>query len=193
MKNIVILSFLFFSFFTKAQDKIEWDGKYQLNLTDFSPELSQIGEVNIFSLHTASFIDFYYQMTEGEFMFTKNFNSMVGCSFKPMVSSIIAPDTLTALYLLNFARYQFDLSELYARKLRQKLYAEKNAFSEADFYKPLYDQILKEYSEREAGATKDTDLGRNTDMLKKLHEEVLMEIQELSGFCKTCKPNKKKK
>jgi hypothetical protein len=39
----------------KCQKSIEWDGIYQLQLSDFQSEATQIGsDVNIISIHTAS-------------------------------------------------------------------------------------------------------------------------------------------
>jgi hypothetical protein len=105
----------------------------------------------------------------------------------------VAPDTLTAYSLLKFARYDFDLSELYARKLRKKLFEEKGAFSDASFFKPIFDQIQNEYSERRTQAVKDTELGIEAEQLARLHADVLKEIAEYPDYCKTCKPLKKKK
>jgi len=193
MKNLILIALIFVPFITKSQNQIDWDGKYQLQLSDFLSKETQIGNVDIYSLNTASYIDFFFNMTTGEFMFTKNFNPKVNCSFKRDAAYLIAPDSLTAINLLNFAQYEFDLSELYARKFRKNLYENKDAFSDVSFYKPIFDEIMKEYTERHSKASKETDLGKDKEKLVAFHEEVLKEIQELSYFCKTCKPHKKSK
>ncbi len=126
-------------------------------------------------------------------MFTKNFNSKVNCTFNRDAASLVAPDSLTAMDLLDFARFEFDLSELYARKFRKKIYEEKGAFSEASFFRPLYDKIQQEFTERHTIAGQESDLGRNKEKLNELHQAVLKEIEQLSDFCKLCKPPKKKK
>ena len=138
-------------------------------------------------------MDFSFYMSSGEFMFTKNFNSKVNCTFKRDAASLIAPDSLVALDLLNFSRYEFDLSELYARKFRKRLYEEKGAFSDVSFFRPIYDEIQKEFTERHTLAGTQTELGRDIANLNTLHQEVLNEITVLSDFCKACKPPKKKK
>lgn len=190
----IIIALLFFSvMITNAQNVIDWDGNYKLQLADFQSNTTQIGNINMYSLHTASSMDFMYHMSNAEFMFTKNFNTKVSCTFKRDAASLVAPDSLSAIDLLNFARYEFDLSELYARKFRKKLYEGKGTFSDPGFYQPLYDDIQREYTQRHAEAGKETDLGRNNDKLKELHAEVQKEIQELPDFCKMCKPPKKKK
>lgn len=191
-KTLTIL-FALISSIIYSQDKIDWDGKYQLELTDFKSPSTQIGNTNLYSLNTPSGIEFSFSMSNMEFLFTKNFNSKVSNSFKPNASSLVAPDEKTANDLKNFAKYQFDLSELYARKLRKRLYEEKGAFTNADFFKPIYDEIQNEFTQRMTTAGKETDMGRNPEKLKVLHQQILIEIQELSNFCKACKTPSKKK
>ena len=177
-----------------AQDSnvIDWSKEYKLQLSDFKSRGTQLSGANIYSLHNSATIDYSMQMIMFQFMATKNFNSKVSCRFYPESAAIIAPDEETALCLLNFAQYEFDVSELYSRKFRELLYEEKSTFSDLDYIKPLFEKIKKEQVERISYAGKITDLGRNAKELKKLHEEVIKEIEELSDFCKECKPKKKK-
>lgn len=193
MKNTLILFFLLLSTIANAQNTIEWDGNYQLQLSDFQSAATKINGGNVYSLNSSSTIDFSFSMSNAEFMFTKNFNSKVDCYFKRGAAVLVAPDSQRAQDLLDFARYDFDLSELYTRKFRKKMFEEKGAFSNISFFKPLYDEIQKEFVDRNATASTETDLGHDKEKLKKLHEAVLVEIAELSDFCKTCKPSKKKK
>lgn len=164
-----------------------------IKLADFKSPATQIGNTNIYSLYSGSSFDFLFYMNSGEFMFTKSFNSRVNCSFKTNAASLLAPDTATALSLLAFAQYDFDLSELYARKFRKKLYEGKGTFSDVNFYQPIYNEVQKEYVERHTLAAKETDLGRDAEKLHLLHKDVLAEIMLLHEFCKTCKPKKRKK
>ncbi len=183
----------FLSLACKAQNTIDWDGKYQLQRADFQSAATQIGNTNLYSLHTAANIDFSFYMSNAEFMFTRNFNSKVNCVFNKEASSLVAPNDEIADDLVEFARYEFDLSELYARKFRKKLFEEKSTFSSVRFVQPAFDQMQKEFSNRHTLAGKITDLGRNQEELSKLRQEVLAEIELLSDFCKLCKPSKKKK
>ena len=93
-------------------------------------------------------------------MFTKNFNAKVNCVFNRGAACLIAPDTVLALDILNFAQYEFDLSELYARKLRRRIFEKKGAFSDAGFINPIYEEIQGELSERVSVSGKNTDLGK---------------------------------
>jgi len=192
MKIFLIIPLLLSWNFTQAQHDIEWDGKYKLQLSDFRSPATLIGSSNIYSLHTMTSFDFGFHMSNAEFMFTKNFNSKVNCTFKPEASSLVAPDSVIALDLLNFARFEFDLAELYARKFRKKIYEEKGAFSDVNFFRPIHDEIQNEYIQRHTMAARQTDMGRNSYTLQQLHKDVLDEIEVLNDFCKTCKPPKKK-
>jgi hypothetical protein len=193
MKQITIIFFLLFSFSLHGQNVIEWDGKYRLELNDFQSPTTQIGEGHIIYIHTPSSFGFAFQMNYFEFMFTRNFNSKVNNPFDKDAASIVAPDTSTALNLLEYARYTFDLSELYARKFRKKLFEEKKVFSDVNFYLPIYNEIHRKFTERHALAGKLTELGQNREKLRELHDEVLREIEMLADFCKTCKPKKQNK
>jgi hypothetical protein len=190
---VLPLVFTIFSVLVQAQNVIDWDGEYELQMNDFQGGATQIGGVNIFSLHTATGMSFFFQMSNAEFMFTKNFNSKVSCTFTRNASSIIAPDSTYAINLLKFARFEFDLAELYARKLRQKLHEEKSTFSNGNFFEPVYNAVQLEYSQRHANAGKETDVGQKSAILKEYHEQVLNEINDLAAFCKACKAPKKSK
>ncbi|WP_426091543.1 hypothetical protein [Flavobacterium sp. DSR3-2] len=192
MKKIITITFLMIALQINAQNAIEWDGKYQIQLSDFKSKATQIGNVSSNSIQTASGLNFSIQMSNVEFMFTKNFNSKVSSTFKRESASIIATDTITGEHMVKFAQYEFDLSELYARKLRKDLYVNKGTFSDISFLQPLYDAIQKEYVEEHGEASKKTNLGQKKDILIKLNDDVLIRIQELSDFCKTCKSPKKK-
>ena len=176
-----------------AQNKIDWDGTYELQLSDFQSKETQVGGTTIMSMQTASNLEFGFQMNSVEFMFTKNFNSKVNCAFQKDAAMIVAPDVATANKLVQFAQYQFNLSELYARKLRQKIYENKGTLSDITFLRPLYDQIEKELIEQNGIASKTTNLGQDEGKLTVLNTKVLSQIDELADFCKACKPPKKKK
>lgn len=193
MKQTINSLFLMVTGLLLAQNSIDWNGGYQLQLSDFHSPATQIGGVEVYSLHTAVTLEFSFQMSNAEFMFTKNFNSKVNCSFNKEAASIVAPDSLFAVDLLNFTRFDFDLTELYARKLRKKLFEEKGAFSDIKFIRPLYDQIQNELVKRQTLAARETDLGRRKEKLQELHQEVVQELELYMDFCKECKPPKKKK
>lgn len=174
-----------------CQNVIEWNPEYQLQDSDF--QASRHVSDNKISVSAAVSVDFSYHMNGYQFMFTKNFNSKVSATFTRNASYIIAADTITRNKLLNFARAEFDLSELFARKFRQMMFEKKNAFSDPNFYQKLYEQVQAEMAVRFTNLGLDTDMGRADVRLKEQHEKILAEIEALGEYCKECKPKKKKK
>jgi hypothetical protein len=175
-----------------SQSEVNWDEQYTMQLSDFKSDLTKIGETNFISLQTAATLYFSFQMSTAEFMFTKNFNSKVSCYFLPGSAYLVAPDSNTARSMVDYANFEFDLAELYARRLRQRLYEEKGAFSDVNFFKPEYDEVFRQLNERKTHAIGLADFGRNKEKLKELHDEVLKELTLLADFCKSCKVKKKK-
>lgn len=176
-----------------AQEPIVWDGIRQLELSDFKSPATHIGSGNIYSLQGGAAFDFLFNMSRGEFMFAKNFNDKVTCSFKPAASAMMAPDSNTARQLLAFARFEFDLNELYARKFRKRIFEEKGAFSEVSFFRPAFDELQQELAARRTQAARDTDIGRDEASMQQRHIAVLSEIDGLKDFCRTCKPPRKRR
>ena len=191
MRKIFIVFFVLYTIPGIGQDLINWDGKYELQLSDFQSPATQIGSGNVIMIQAAAHMDFSYHMSNYEFMFTKSFNSKVNCIFRRNSSSIVAPDQPTALYLLDYARYKFDLNELYCRKLRKRIFEEKGTFSDPKFFQPIFDDIQKQLVQEGTDAGKLTELGKDTEKIRFLRSEAQKHIQELSDFCKTCKPRKK--
>lgn len=193
MRSTLILPLLFVISSLFGQNKIQWSENYKLKLSDFQSPSSQIGDINMYSIRPGSSFDFEFSMSGYEFMFTKNFNDKVDCYFARNAALLVAPDSSIANDLLSFAQYEFDLSELYARKLRKNLYENKGAFSSYDFFREYFEEIQNEYVQRYTQAGKETDMGRDKEKLNELHKKVLNEIKELSEYCKACKPTKKKR
>lgn len=194
MMRIFLTFLLLFCFWgVNAQNQIDWDSGVVMQLSDFQSDQSQVGGVDLYSLRSSVSMDFAYSMNSGAFMFTKNFNDKVSCKFDKYSSVLIAPDSSYANQLLSFARFEFDLSELHARILRKKLFEEKNAFSEMNFFQAAYNEVQRLFSQRHSSAAKQTDLGKDKMKLQELHLEVKKEILQLAEFCKSCKPTKKKK
>lgn len=189
MKRILLL--LLFPIVGFSQNIIEWSPDYKLQLSDFASPETEIGR-NEIALIASPRMEFMYQMSVAQFMFTKNFNSKVTCDFMPNAAALVAPDEATALKVVKFAQYQFDLCELYSRKFRKQLFESKGAFSNTDFFKSAYENVQKELAVRSTKAGKETNLGQNEEKLKQLQDEVLAEIAALPDYCKTCKPPKKK-
>jgi len=172
---------------------MEWNPNYELQLSDYqSPESEINSSLTSFSIYSGSKIDFSFNMNSVSFMFTKNFNSKVKAIFQKNLAVLIAPDSVTANQLLQFGRYDFDLVELYARKIRKKIYEEKGAFSDSKLFQPIFNELQEEMNTVSAQVFKATNLGKDAEMLQKEHNKVKQEIKSLSDFCQNCNPKKLK-
>lgn len=192
-KYIVIILCNFIMINLISQTNIEWSSNIKLKLADFKSAATEINKsVNQIQITVGSLIEFNYNMSRAEFMFTKNFNSKVKTIFKSNAASIVAPDSLYANELVEFSNYHFNLTELFARKFRKELFESKGVFSDGDFYKKAYDKAIEELSIKFSIDTKATNFGHDKKKLDLLNKEVLTELELLADYCQTCKPKKKK-
>lgn len=178
-----------------AQDEIiEWTANYELNLSDFkNPESEIASSVSNSFVQSGATVEIGFQMSSISFMFTKNFNNKVTSKFYKKAAFLFAVDTLNAKRLVRLSQFDFDLTELYARKIRKELYENKKTFSKGDFFQPYFEKMIEELNSVSGKVYKDSEFGLKMDIVEKEHERVLTEIKELSDFCKDCKPPKRKK
>lgn len=198
--NLKFLKYPFLFYFlllaickTIGLEPVEWKADYELQLSDFQSSETQISpEFTSYSIYSGSKIEFGFNMNSISFMFTKNFNDKVKAVFQKKIAVLIAPDTLTANQLVRFGRYDFDLVELYARKIRKKIFTEKGAFTDSKFFQPIFNEQQEEMNTVSAQVFKATNFGKDSVLLKKEHDNVRQEIKSLSDFCASCKPSKNK-
>lgn len=177
-----------------GQSILEWSPDHKIQLEDFQSPQTEINEnLSSYSIFPGAGMEFNFHMPTAQFMLTKNFNSKVTTTFNKDAAAIIAPDTITAQKLVKFGQYSFDLSELYSRKFRKEMYEQKGAFSDISFFQPIYAELQAQMNAALGGTLKLTDLGKKEELLEKEHQKVLVQLNELSDFCKECKPPKKKK
>lgn len=177
-----------------SQTSFNWTPEYELNIADFkSPQTEINEELTSYSILSGSSMNFDFHMSVYQFMFTKNFNSKVKVIFNKNASVITAPNESIAEYLIKYGQYNFDLTELYARKFRKEIYLKKGTFSDVSFIQPIFNEIQEKMNAENARVLKATDMGKNEELLKQEHEKVLIEIDALADFCFECKPPKKKK
>lgn len=172
---------------------MEWKADYELQLSDYqSPETQISPEFTSYSIYSGSKIEFGFNMNSVSFMFKKNFNDKVKAVFQKKIAVLIAPDTLTAHQLIRFGRYDFDLVELYARKIRKEIFTEKGAFTDSNFFQIIFNDKQEEMNTVSAQVFKATNFGKDSVMLQKEHDKVREALKKLSDFCASCKPGKNK-
>jgi hypothetical protein len=189
LRNLLTLLLLISAFTALGQAKTEWKEGYKLSVLDFQAESPKSREGQGQTYYLAANLDFSYAMSNYEFMLTKNFNKFVTAYFIP-ANSWLQQGEGTEI-LLKFAQMDFDLLELYARKYRQRLYGEKNAFSKPNFFQQAHEEVNAAMAKRSVemqNAVSESD-GKGEEF----HGQILKEISELAEFCKECKPVKKKK
>ena len=177
-----------------SQSIIEWTSEYELSLSDFQSPQTEINQnLRNYTIYSGASMDFSFQMSNAEFMFTKNFNAKVKTTFKQKAAVITAPDSLIAEQLISFGQFGLDLTELFTRKFRKEMYEKKGVFSNVSFFQPIFDKLQEEMNAESARVLKLTDFGKKKAILAMEHQKVVMEIETLSDFCFECKPPKKKK
>lgn len=127
-KLIFLLLILTNGLFSQV-NTIEWEPDYDFKIGDFQGTKTTINrDVDKVLVQSGVILDFEFQMSNVEFMFTKNFNSKVSCIFNRDAAVIKAADSLVAERIIALVKFDFDLSELYARKIRKELYQNKKPF-----------------------------------------------------------------
>jgi hypothetical protein len=177
-----------------AQEIREWQSGQALTLTDFASPQTQIDSIlTNYSVYHGGTIELNFQMNSVVFMFTKHFNDKISAKFNPKAAVIVASDTTMAQQFVAYANYEFDLVELYARKLRKKVYEEKKTFSDTQLFQAHFNQFMAQMHTESARVAKASDIGRKPDVLQQEHDLVTQQIEALADFCKSCKPPKKRK
>jgi len=192
--SYLLILLLLSSFAIGQESKIEWSPNYQIQIDDFKPSRVDINQsITAISVSSGVMVDFAVQMSNIEFMFTKNFNAKLVCSFNKESASITAPDSLKAGKLLKLVQFDFDLSELYTRKMRKELFENKKMFSNVTFFQPYFDKMNAARNKISSEIYTASNFGENSTFLEKEHAAIKEEINLLSDFCKECKPPKKRK
>lgn len=188
MYKLCTIFLLFLSFKTFAQNgKVQWDSNYKISLSDFQSPQTKLNAKGLFFLNFPAEIELAYEMSEREFKKAKDFNGVVVCVFNTTDASIMAQDEGSAKLLVNFAQFSFDLSELYARKLRKAILEERSKHANDEYVPSLYDTVQEQLNNRYADAMQKTGMGINSKELERLHTEVAAELRMLEQYCKQCK------
>ncbi|MBF9254332.1 hypothetical protein I2I11_13585 [Pontibacter sp. 172403-2] len=187
IKKLTPFIFLFFAFQAMGQTKVEWQEGRKLAASDFTGQAPETHSSQ--SYYLAANLEFGYAMSNYEFMLTKNFNKNVTVYFNPAASWLQEGEDTENL--LKYAQMDFDLMELYARKLRKRVYEAKGTFSNYNFFQQAQEEIQAEMAKRQSDMYASTSFDK--DKMEAYHQQILTEIAALPDFCKACKPARKKK
>jgi hypothetical protein len=84
--------------------------------------------------------------------------------------------------LLQHEQRHFDLCEVYARKLRQKLAKRSWTGDDADKIDRIYQHLYKELNERQLKYDEETVHGLDTDKQHEWNEQIAKELNELTDY-----------
>jgi hypothetical protein len=188
-KYLHLLLLLMGSFyFSSAQNIIEWSEDYKLSLDDFQANAPNTG---LMQTASGSF-GVNYEVGGLNLVSTRNLNKNVSATFQKDASYIDKGDEKSSQRLLSYQQLIFNLYELQARKLRKSFFEErKTVLTKGPSV--LHQKVLTEHNRLLAEIESDTFHGAISEEIEKWNSQILLDIKNLSDFCKDCKPVKKKK
>ncbi len=190
--RILLLSLLLFAplLEMQGQTKFPWGPEVNIMLEDFKGEVPPMVEDSVQQSYFASRLE--YNIQYSPLFNSRNINRYVHLHFTPEECWIEEGENTE--YLVAFANLNWDMAELYARKFRQKAFNTQFLFADPNTVSRLYDETLKEMSTREVQFESQLRVADDPIALLAAElEKVNREIEELSDFCKMCKPKRKRR
>jgi len=170
MKHIYSLILLLFIFSeANGQDTIRWSSNYKLKWEDFQALPDTTSK---FIATTMSSIYYSYHMDDAGFQFN------VYCIFIKRESWAI--DVAKNNHILNHEQLHFDITEIYARKLKKQLkeYSPNRKTLKADIFS-IVSKILEEEENMQDLYDSETDFSNNTKMQKFWCNKIKKELDSL--------------
>lgn len=173
VRTIVCLGLFFLTAGTLAQEPeaIAWDANRKLSWKDFR---GRPFETAWAAATTASGISYEYSGTEQPDGYILEFK--IGAYFYPDKSWY--QPTLCDPNVLAHEQLHFDISELFARKMRSEVSNTRFTHNARAEVKAIYKRILKELSEFQARYDRDTDYSRNLEKQLFWQEKVARSLRE---------------
>lgn len=162
VKTIIVGSLLFFQGFLlwgQEEEAIEWDPEYRLSWEDFRATPPLTGNI---AATTASGISYYFSSTEVSGEMEVDFT--VKCFFYPE-KSWYKPEICNAV-VLSHEQLHFDISELFARKMRRQLNSTRFTRNIKAEIRAIYRKINEELAAFQDRYDLETDYSRNVGQQK---------------------------
>ncbi|GAB4259870.1 MAG: hypothetical protein Kow0079_16880 [Vicingaceae bacterium] len=170
---LCILGISFSSFYNQTETEIEWNENRKLTFEDFKGKVPT-GKDNI-SAETASGISISKVQWNG------NYGKIIIKSIFDTKESWIRKNT--SEFVLKHEQGHFDITEIYARKIRKKLYYKK--FKRSNFTKYFNNIYNKNETEKNAYQLlydRETNLSRNYQKQKEWDKKIEKELKSLEKF-----------
>jgi hypothetical protein len=159
----------------EAKDTVIWNAEIKITKDFFEAKRSKYGKD--VPAYIVSAIYLYQKENNGTRMFYVDAMMLKSKSYMREETP----------YILNHEQIHFDICELYARKLRQRI-------AEKDFTKvknivavisKMYETTMAEYQKREAAYDADTQHGINAAKQKIWNQTIAAELLQLDAFANT--------
>ena len=187
MTKYIYIFLLLQPFSVFAQDELHWSEDYNLTVSDYEAQAPNNG-----NLQTVSGT-FYvaYEMGGINLITTRNLNKNVSCYFQKDASYIDKGDKADTKLMLRYQQLIFNLYEIQARNLRRKFFDERTRLLTKG---PgvLHQEALAEHEKLLTKVENETNDGHRSEVITEWLIWTEGELENLSDFCKTCKPRKKK-
>ena len=173
----IILLFCGFLFFQQNEPVLSWNETYRLSWADFKSEPNNNTSA---AAITASGITFGFSITQTDENQVISFTSEVHAHFYPEQSwyKIEQADD----HVLGHEQLHFDITELYARKFRERISKLRVSNNIGRELKGIHQTINKELSEIQNTYDNETDFSRNYEAQAKWTAFVKLELQKLAKY-----------
>ena len=156
---------------------MSWDASYKLSWTDFRAKPNT--NANAVAI-TASGITFGFSITKTDDNVIVGFTSDVHAHFYPEQSWY--KKERADSQILGHEQLHFDITELYARKFRQRISHLKTSNSIRKELKAVHNAILKELSQIQGQYDKETNYSIHSESQTKWQTYIAVELDKLSKF-----------
>lgn len=160
---------------TNSHEKI-WSSTDRLSESDFQLNVETSNSNPCFAQFSMN-----YSVSGFDFL-TKNFNKKVK-NVMYMNASWLSKEASDKQNLIRFQQILFDLSEIYARKFRKRLLANKSKIAKGvQIVEILNNEITKEFTEERAMFEKEVNGGTNIEIYEKWEKKIESELNQLNEF-----------
>lgn len=154
------------------KDTLIWSADYELSKSDFQGKAKKG-----YAGNAATFIYLYTQENNGEMQFV----------VEALMSKTKSALSTNSEYMLKHEKGHFDICEIYARKLRQRMQKKdfmkvKNINAEIS---GMYKQIIEELKEAQDKYDNQTEHSMNMAQQKSWDEKIIIQLRELDDYSST--------
>ncbi|MEF9476420.1 hypothetical protein OWR28_00365 [Chryseobacterium sp. 1B4] len=178
MKKILLLLLFFpLMFFSQdlQPDEFVWSKERKLRKEDY--KLITHNE----NISIKSAISFSYQL-RGYNALSNNFNRKILNKFSSNASSL-NPNASNIPAMIEYQQVNFDLAEVYARRMRKDLLIHKNTIWKGFAYaNEMFNSLTAEYVKAQGLLDSETNYGLNAQKLEDWKQKIKTELDELSDF-----------